>query len=130
MCLEVPEPGDDLKAVVDGFAAAAALRWCLPVLGPGDDVFDAGSDPAVHPVVVISDDAAGVVAGWVGDSGDGAVSAVAGDDTTGAGVSWVWRALMTARGPQAAACGVGRALAAAVARSATPRCEIGQPLAR
>ena len=45
-------------------------------------MFDVGADLVVHPVVVISDDAAGVVAGWVGDGGDGAVSAVAGDDTT------------------------------------------------
>jgi hypothetical protein len=43
-------------------AAAAALPEDLPVLEPGDDVLDAGSDPAVHAVVVIADDPAGVVA--------------------------------------------------------------------
>jgi hypothetical protein len=42
------------------------LSQYLPVLEPGDDVLDAGPDPAVHPVVVVADDAAGVVAsrGW------------------------------------------------------------------
>jgi hypothetical protein len=40
--LEVPESGDDVKAVVGGVAAAAALPQCLPVFEPVDDVFDAG----------------------------------------------------------------------------------------
>ena len=65
--LEVPESGDDLEAVVDGVAAAAALSQYLPVFESGDDVFDAGSDPAVCAVVVVADDAAGVVAAGCGD---------------------------------------------------------------
>jgi hypothetical protein len=80
--LEVPESGDDVEAVVDGVAAAAALPEDLPVLEPGDDVLDAGSDPAVCPVVVVVDDPAGVVASRGGDRSDAAVSAVAEDDTT------------------------------------------------
>jgi hypothetical protein len=36
----------------------------LPVFESGDDVFDAGFDPPVRPVVVIADDPAGVVAVW------------------------------------------------------------------
>ena len=66
----------------------ASPRWrhcrgvCRPVLEPGDDVLGAGFDPAVHPVVVVADDPAAVVASRGGDRGDGAVSAVAMDDTT------------------------------------------------
>lgn len=54
-----------MEAVVDGGVAAAALPQYLPVLEPGDDVFDAGPDPLVHPVVVVADDPAGVLAARV-----------------------------------------------------------------
>jgi hypothetical protein len=47
--LDVPEFGDDLKAAIDGVAAAAALPQYLAVSEPGDDVLDACPDPAVHP---------------------------------------------------------------------------------
>ncbi len=60
-------------------AAAAALPQYLPVFEPGDDVLDAGPDPAVCAVMVIADDAAGLVAPGRGDCGDAAVAAVAGD---------------------------------------------------
>ena len=63
--LEVPESGDDVEAVVDGLAAAAALSQYLPVFEPGDDVLDAGPDPAVHLVAVAADDPAGFVASRV-----------------------------------------------------------------
>lgn len=38
--------------------ASPRRRHCrsIPVREPGDDVFDAGPDPAVHPVVVVADD--------------------------------------------------------------------------
>jgi hypothetical protein len=39
--LEVPESGDDVEAVVNGFATASALSEDLPVFESGDDVFDA-----------------------------------------------------------------------------------------
>ncbi|MGH9207267.1 MAG: hypothetical protein ACRD1G_12000, partial [Acidimicrobiales bacterium] len=61
MGFEVPESGDDLEAVVDGLAVAAALPQDLPVFESGDDVFVAGLDPAVCPVVVVADEPAGVV---------------------------------------------------------------------
>jgi len=48
------ESSDDLKAVVDGVAAAAALTQYLPVFESGDDVFDTGSDVPVAPVVVVA----------------------------------------------------------------------------
>jgi hypothetical protein len=68
-----------LGVVVDGVAASAALPRYLPVFEPGDDVFDTGSDAAVRPVVVVVDDAAGVVATRCSDGGDAAVAAVAED---------------------------------------------------
>jgi hypothetical protein len=77
--LEVPESGDDLKAVIDGVAAAAASPQYLAVLEPGDDVLNAGPDPAVHPVGVVADDPAAVVASRGDDLGDAAVAAVAED---------------------------------------------------
>jgi hypothetical protein len=80
--LEVPESGDDLKTVVNGFAAASALTEDLPVFEPGDGVFDAGPDPALHPVAVVSDDVAGLVALRVGDGGDAAVATVTEHCTT------------------------------------------------
>ncbi|MGH3633709.1 hypothetical protein [Mycobacterium sp.] len=40
--------------MVDGVASAAALSQYLPVLESGDDVFDAGPDAAVCPVVVVA----------------------------------------------------------------------------
>jgi len=52
-------------------------RTILPVFEWGDDVFDAGPDASVDAVVVV-DDAAGLVACWAGDGGDGAVAAVTG----------------------------------------------------
>jgi hypothetical protein len=61
--------------VIDGVAAAAALPQYLPVGEPGVDVFDAGSDLAVHPVDVVADHSAAVVASWGGDRGDAAVAA-------------------------------------------------------
>jgi hypothetical protein len=67
VCLEVPESGDDLEAVVDGVAGAAALPQYLPVFESGDDVFEAGSDAGVSPVVLVADDAAGVVASGCGE---------------------------------------------------------------
>jgi hypothetical protein len=68
--LEVSEFGDDVVAVVDGVASAAALAQDLPVFELGDDVFDARCDPAVRTVAVVVDDSAGVVASWGGDRGD------------------------------------------------------------
>ena len=47
MDFEVPESGDDLDAVVDGVAAAAALTEDLPVFEAADDVFDAGAEASV-----------------------------------------------------------------------------------
>jgi hypothetical protein len=49
----------------------------LPVFEPGDDVFDAGPDPAVHAVEVVADSSSGVVALWCGDRCDAAVAAIA-----------------------------------------------------
>ena len=37
-------PDNDLEAVVDGVAAAAALSKDLPILDPGDDMLDASAD--------------------------------------------------------------------------------------
>jgi hypothetical protein len=76
---EVPKSGDDLKDVVDGLAAPSALPQYLPVFEPGEDVFDAGPDPAVRAVVVVADDARLVPCGC-GDGGDSAVAAVTEDD--------------------------------------------------
>jgi hypothetical protein len=81
VCFEVSESGDDLKAVVDGVAAAAALPQYLPVFEPGDDVFDAGPYSTVCSVAVVADYAAGVVAPGRGDRGDAAIATVTGDDT-------------------------------------------------
>jgi hypothetical protein len=67
VCLEVPEAGNDLEALVDGASAAAALPENLPVFESGDDVFDASSVAVVSPVVVVADDAAGRVASGCGD---------------------------------------------------------------
>jgi len=75
--LEVPESGDDVEAVVDGVASAAALLQYLPVFESGDDVLGAGPDPAVRPVVVVVDDLASAVSSRGGDRADAAVSAVA-----------------------------------------------------
>jgi hypothetical protein len=82
MGLGVPESGDDLEAVVDGVAAAAALTQYLPVFEASDDVFDSGTDASVGSVVVVVDDAASLVAPGGGDRSDGAVSGVTEDDTT------------------------------------------------
>ncbi|MCV6985954.1 hypothetical protein H7H78_11080 [Mycobacterium shinjukuense] len=55
--------------MVDGFAVASALSQDLPVLDPGDDVVNAGCDPAVRPVAVVADDACvGSAAGLVIDA--------------------------------------------------------------
>jgi hypothetical protein len=62
-------------------AAAAALPQCLRVFDSGDDVLDAGCDPAVCLVVVVVAYAAGVVASRGADRSDAAVSAVAEDYT-------------------------------------------------
>jgi hypothetical protein len=56
LVLEVPESGDGVEAVVDGLAASSALPKDLPVFAPGDDVFDAGADTPVFPLVVVADD--------------------------------------------------------------------------
>jgi hypothetical protein len=66
------ESGDDLKALVDGVAAATALTKDLPVFEPGDDMFDAGTNAAVVSPVVV--DAAGFVAARRGDRWDAAVA--------------------------------------------------------
>lgn len=55
---EVPESGDDVKAVIDCFTTTAALSQDLPVLDPGDGVFYAGTDASVSAVVVVVDDPA------------------------------------------------------------------------
>jgi hypothetical protein len=55
--LQVPESGDDVKAVGGGVAAAAVLPQYLPVFGPGDDVFNGGRYSMVCSVVVVADDA-------------------------------------------------------------------------
>jgi hypothetical protein len=47
---------------VVGVVAAAVLAQYLPALESGDDVSDAGPDPAVRPVVVVADDPAGLFA--------------------------------------------------------------------
>jgi hypothetical protein len=57
--LEVPESGDDLEGAVIGLAAAAALPKYLPVLRAGDDVVDAGTEPANAPVMVVENFPAG-----------------------------------------------------------------------
>jgi hypothetical protein len=46
VCFAVPESSNDLEAVVDGVAAAAALTQYLAVFESGDDMFDAGPDAA------------------------------------------------------------------------------------
>jgi hypothetical protein len=46
VCFAVPESSNDLEAVVDGVAAAAALTQNLAVFESGDDMFDAGPDAA------------------------------------------------------------------------------------
>lgn len=79
MGFEVPETDNDLEAVVDGVAAAAALSKDLPILDPGDDMLDASADASVCPVVIVAHDPAGVVAAGAGDHGDAAVSAVTED---------------------------------------------------
>jgi hypothetical protein len=70
-----------VEAVVDRPAAAAALTQYLPVFELGDDVFDAGSDPAVSLVVVVADDPTVDSAARTGDRVDATVFAVAEDDT-------------------------------------------------
>jgi hypothetical protein len=67
VAFEVPESGDDLKAVFDGVAAATALTKDLPVFEPGDDMFDAGMNAAVVSPAVVAGDAAGFVAARRGD---------------------------------------------------------------
>lgn len=54
MDFEVPESGDDLDAVVDGVAAAAALTEDLPVFEAADDVFDAGAEATVWRATMAS----------------------------------------------------------------------------
>lgn len=80
MVFEVPQSGDDVKAVGDGLAASPALPQDLPVFEPGDDVFDAGADAAVFPILGVVDDAPGGVAGRYGAGVDAPVAAVAEDD--------------------------------------------------
>jgi hypothetical protein len=93
--LDVLESGDGLEAVVDGVAAAALPQY-LPVLKPRDYMLDAGPDPAMHTVVVVADDRAGVIATGCGDGVDAAVSAVAVDNTTiEQQLCQGWRATMT-----------------------------------
>jgi hypothetical protein len=48
----------------------------LPVFEPGEDVFDAGPDPPMDPVVVVMDDPLGSVPCGRCDGGDAAVAAV------------------------------------------------------
>jgi hypothetical protein len=55
----------------------------LPVFEPGQDVFDAGPDPTVRPVVLVVDDGARVVTSGGGDGGDAAVAPVAEDFVAG-----------------------------------------------
>lgn len=73
-----------MEVVVDGVASSAALTEDLPVFEAGEDVFDAGADAPVSAVVLVTDDAAGVVAAGPGDGGDAAISAVAEDDSVAA----------------------------------------------
>jgi hypothetical protein len=84
--LEVREFGDDVGAVVDGVAAAAALSKDLPVFESGVDVFGAGADPAVSLAVVVVHGAACVVAAGCGDRCDGAVAAITEHDWSLEGV--------------------------------------------
>jgi hypothetical protein len=77
--LEIPESCDDAEAVIDGLAASSALPQDLPVFDPGDDVFDAGADTPVFPVVVVADDPAVSCSAWTGDRVDATVVAVAQD---------------------------------------------------
>ncbi|MGA3256515.1 MAG: hypothetical protein ABSD32_20885, partial [Mycobacterium sp.] len=51
----------------------------MPVFDPGDDVFDAGADTPVFPVVVVADDPAVSCSAWTGDRVDATVVAVAQD---------------------------------------------------
>lgn len=59
--LRFHSPAMTLGAVIGGLGAAAALPQGLPVFESGVDVFDAGWDAPVCPVVVIAVDRAGVV---------------------------------------------------------------------
>jgi hypothetical protein len=45
VCLEVPQSGDDLEAVVDRVAAATALAEHPRVFDSGHDLFDVGCGP-------------------------------------------------------------------------------------
>jgi hypothetical protein len=80
--------------VVDAVAPSAALTEYLPVVEPGDKVFDRGSNAAVKPVVAVADDAAGVVASWGGDRQDAAIAPVA-ERGPSSRCATVWRATMT-----------------------------------
>jgi hypothetical protein len=77
--LEVPGSGDDVEGVVDGLAAMSALSKDLPVFDPGGDVFEAGVDRPVRPIVVVTDDPAVGFPAGTGDGGDSPVAAVAED---------------------------------------------------
>lgn len=65
--------------MIDGLAPTTALAQDLPVVGPGDDVFDAGADAPVCSVVVVVDDPSVGSAAWAGDGVDSAIAAVAKD---------------------------------------------------
>jgi hypothetical protein len=51
--LEVAESGSDVQGLVDGRCRASAVTQYLPVFESGDEVFDAGCDPAVNPPVLV-----------------------------------------------------------------------------
>jgi len=67
----------------------------LPVFESGDDVFGAGADATVRPVVVIVEDPAVGCSARAGDGVDATVSTVAEDDTAMNSCATVWRATMT-----------------------------------
>jgi hypothetical protein len=64
---------------------------------PGDDTLAAGPDPAICPVVVVTDDPAGVVTSRCADGGDAAAVTFAKGLEAGQRVREVWHATTTRR---------------------------------
>jgi hypothetical protein len=62
VCLAVPQSGGDSEAVVDRVAAATALAEHSRAVESGHDLFDVGCGPPTGSALLITDDAAVVVA--------------------------------------------------------------------